>query len=58
MSPDYVRPIRGFFTKQKVESTTEQAFLSAVGADSPHWAGWAGNKANFRKPGTPISKNK
>lgn len=55
MSTDYVDEIRTFMKKSGATASDKEAFLGVLGVESPHWASWRGNKANFRKPGTKKS---
>ncbi len=52
MSTSYVGQVQEFFTRSGASATSEQQLLTALATQSPHWAAWAGNKANYRKPGT------
>lgn len=52
MSPTYYQKVCEFFNRCGANPATEQQFINALNEDSPHWESWAGNKKNYRKPGT------
>lgn len=52
MSSDYVHQVKSYFAKTGASIILEDDFLSTLNAESADWANWAGNKNNFRKPGT------
>lgn len=54
MSDAYIQGVRGFLDKHKSGETSEENFLQTIAKPSAHWDSWAGNRANFRKPGTPA----
>lgn len=52
MSRVYIDQVRTFLTKKNFSISTEEKFTAALTSTSTHWKTWAGNKDNFRKPGT------
>lgn len=52
MSPDYIKQVRTFFAKEKLESSSRQELTKVLTTEPSEWADWKGNKRNFRKPGT------
>lgn len=52
MGADYIREICAFLEKTGASSIEHATFMKALRKDSRHWSSWAGNKNNFRKPGT------
>lgn len=52
MSQEYVRKVKDFFKQKGAIEVTEMEFMKVLINQSEYWEAWAGNKKNFRKPGT------
>lgn len=55
MSSEYIKQVKEFFGKRSPKVATEAELRKVLESDSPVWADWAGNKRNFRKPGSPTA---
>ena len=55
LSANYVAEVRRFLMKQGATVGTRADVDAALQKMSPYWDAWRGNKANFRKPGTPAA---
>jgi site-specific DNA-methyltransferase (adenine-specific) len=53
LSEEYTAEVIGYLKQGGATETSAQAVADALRQEPMHWAGWRGNKANFRKPGTP-----
>ena len=56
MSPDYIEYIQSALKADGHQITPWSHLIQRIQQSSPEWAGWAGNKANFRKPGRTKSE--
>ena len=52
MSPAYITQIQKYLGDSGGVRVSETEFLKGLSQESPHWTSGAGNKSNFRKPGT------
>lgn len=53
MSADYIRQVESYFHKREAVAIDRASLEERLKEESPHWIEWRGNRANFRKPGTP-----
>lgn len=56
LSQKYVTEVRDFLVRTGATAAARSAVDKALSTPSPCWAEWRGNKANFRKPGTPKTR--
>lgn len=49
----YMEDVMGCLANGGCTRTSWTALEKRLGSDPPGWAGWKGNKRNFRKPGSP-----
>lgn len=52
LSLDYCQDVVTYLKNDGVQEISEDDLFKALKAKSRHWDSWAGNKANFRKPGS------
>ena len=53
MSSAYIKQVQQFLTTSGAKIVEKETVLNALKKTSSQWKKWKGNKANFRKPGTP-----